>query len=305
MLDQLLNNPDIRKYLTSFMAGQTLFVEHDASQDLYILVSGEVDVLKGTRKISEIKERGAMFGEMSLFLESRRTATVKAKTDVEAIVIPPDRVDAFMKDCPDAVWEITRYLARRLDKTSQILFGLNEFYDQLPDAVILTDREGNVLSWNSAATRLYGMNWDEMSHRSAEGLYEEPERYREYLAEVQEKFAVRERILKVRHPKTGVRYISTSMNVLYDGHHNFQGGPLHRTGCDRCAEGGATLPQDSEPGVPLDPRYRPGYRYRLLRVPLFHQGVSSGGHPETGAQERVGQGLPAPSVCPCRAFRVR
>jgi len=223
MLDQLLNNPDIRKYLTSFMAGQTLFVEHDSSQDLYILVSGEVDVLKGTRKISEIKERGAMFGEMSLFLESRRTATVKAKTDVEVIVIPPDRVDAFMKDCPDAVWEITRYLARRLDKTSQILFGLNEFYDQLPDAVILTDREGNILSWNSAATRLYGMNWDDMSHRSAEGLYEEPERYREYLSEVQEKFAVRERILKVRHPKTGVRYISTSMNVLYDGHHNFQG----------------------------------------------------------------------------------
>jgi len=223
MLDQLLNKPELNTYLTSFEAGQTLFLEHDSSQDLYILVSGELDVLKGKKKISEIKERGAVFGEMSLFLESRRTATVRAKTGVRVMAIPPDRVGSFMKDFPELVWEISRYLARRLDKTSQILFGLNEFYDQLPDAVILTDREGNILSWNAAAARLYGRNWDEMSHRSAEGMYEEPERYRQYLSEVQETFSVQECILKIRHPQKGVRYISTSMNVLYDGHHNFQG----------------------------------------------------------------------------------
>ena len=223
MLDQFLNNPDINKYLTRFEAGQTLFLEHDASQELYILVSGKLNVLKGQKKISEISEKGALFGEMSLFLESRRTATVKAKTEVEAIVIPPDRVETFLRDCPEVVWEITRYLARRLDTTSQILYGLNEFYDQLPDAVILTDREGKILSWNAAAARLYGRDWDQMRHRSMEEIYEEPQVYREFLSEVQEKFAVRERVLKIRHPKKGVRFISTSMNVLYDGHHNFQG----------------------------------------------------------------------------------
>jgi len=223
MLDQFLNNPDVNKFLTRFEAGQTLFLEHDASQDLYILVSGELDVLKGQKKISEISEKGALFGEMSLFLESRRTATVKAKTEVQAIVIPPDKVETFLRDCPEVVWEITRYLARRLDTTSQILYGLNEFYDQLPDAVILTDREGKILSWNAAAARLYGRNWDQMRNRSIEEIYEEPKVYREFLSEVQDKFAVRERILKIRHPKMGVRFISTSMNVLYDGHHNFQG----------------------------------------------------------------------------------
>lgn len=223
MLDQFLNNPDVTKYLTRFEAGQTLFLEHDASQELYILVSGELDVLKGKKKISEISEKGALFGEMSLFLESRRTATVKAKTEVQAIVIPPDRVETFLRDCPDVVWEITRYLARRLDTTSQILYGLNEFYDQLPDAVILTDREGRILSWNAAAARLYGRDWDQMRDRSLEEIYEEPEVYRQFLSEVQEKVAVRERVLKIRHPKKGVRFISTSMNVLYDGHHNFQG----------------------------------------------------------------------------------
>jgi PAS domain S-box-containing protein len=223
MLGQLLKNPDVSRFLTSFEAGQTLFMEHDASQDLYILVSGELDVLKGQKKISEITEKGALFGEMSIFLESRRTATVKAKTSVEAIMIPPDEIDNFLNNSPDVVWEITRYLAKRLDIASQILYGLNEFYDQLPDAVILTDREGRIISWNVAATRLYGRDYDQMRQSSVEEIYEDPNVYKEYLAEVQEKFAVSERILKVRHPKKGLRAISTSMNVLYDGHHNFQG----------------------------------------------------------------------------------
>ena len=121
MLEQLLNNPDLNKLLKSFEAGQTLFMEHDASKELYILVSGALDVLKGQKKISEITEKGALFGEMSIFLESRRTATIKAKTNVEAIVIPPAEVDNFLKKSPHVVWEITRYLAKRLDMASQIL----------------------------------------------------------------------------------------------------------------------------------------------------------------------------------------
>ncbi len=224
MLDQLIrDNPDIVKYMVNFEAGQTVFMEQDASQDLYILVSGELDVLKGNKRLSQIKERGALFGEMSLLLDARRTATLKARTDVQAIRIPPEEVKDFLSDCPDVAWEITRYLARRLDEASRILYGLNEFYDQLPDAVTLTDREGQVLSWNAAATNLYGYEWDEMRHKPVEGLYEEPDRYREFLAQVQEGVPVRERVLKVGHPRKGTRFISTSMSVLYDAHHNFQG----------------------------------------------------------------------------------
>jgi len=223
MLDQLLKNPDVKKFMTSFEAGQTLFMENDASRDLYILVSGSVDIIKGQKKINEITESGALFGEMSLFLDSRRTATVKAKTDVKAIRIPPEEIDRFLDSCPDVVWEITRYLAKRLDMASRILYGLNEFYDQLPDAVIMTDREGRIIAWNAAASLLYGRDSDQMRQSSAEEIYEDPKIYRDYLNEVQDKFAVSERILNVRHPKKGLRSISTSMNVLYDAHHNFQG----------------------------------------------------------------------------------
>jgi PAS domain S-box-containing protein len=223
MLDSFMDNPDFSRYLTRFKAGQVLFLEADESKDLYILVSGELDVLKGRRKISEIKGRGALFGEMSLFLGSRRTATVRAKTDVEAIVIPPDRVEAVVREFPELIWEISRYMAGRLEEASRVVYGLNEFYDQIPDAVVLTDQDGRVLAWNAAARRLYGRDWDEMRHRPVDEIYEDPGQYREYLGLVQDEFSVRERVLEVRHPRKGLRSVSTSMNILHDGHHNFQG----------------------------------------------------------------------------------
>ena len=54
MIRDLLNNPDLKKYLHSFDDGHRLFLEGDTSQDLFILVSGRLDILKGGKKIAEI-----------------------------------------------------------------------------------------------------------------------------------------------------------------------------------------------------------------------------------------------------------
>jgi len=40
---------------------------------------------------------------------------------------------------------------------------------------------------------------------------------------VEARYSVREKILTIRHPEKGIRFISTSTTLLYDGHHNFQG----------------------------------------------------------------------------------
>ena len=93
----------------------------------------------------------------------------------------------------------------------------------MPDAVILIDREGKIITWNTAAEKLYGRDWDQMRSRSVEDIYEEPQRYKDFLEEVQSRRAVREKVLKIRHPERGTLYIATSTTVLYDGHNNFQG----------------------------------------------------------------------------------
>ncbi|MEE8381541.1 MAG: PAS domain-containing protein [Thermodesulfobacteriota bacterium] len=62
-----------------------------------------------------------------------------------------------------------------MKEASKVIYGLKEFYDQLPDAVILTDKEGRIIAWNTAAEKLYGRTWNQMRYKSAEDIYEEPE----------------------------------------------------------------------------------------------------------------------------------
>ena len=47
---------------------------------------------------------------------------------------------------------------------------------------------------------------------------EEPQVYKNFLGEVQSGNAVKEKILRIRHPEKGIRFISTSMTLLYDDH---------------------------------------------------------------------------------------
>jgi len=223
MLEDVIKNVKVNRYITPFEEGKAIFLEGDNSQDLFILVSGQLNVFKGNVKIAEITEKGSLFGEMSFLLKANRTATIKAGENVKAIRIPKDEITAFFHDFPEVAGEISKLLAKRLDETSRILYGLKEFCDQLPDAVIATDKEGKIITWNAAAEEVYGRSWDQMCNKSVEEIYEKPKVYKKLLEEIKKKRSVREKILSIRHPKNGTRFISTSSTLLQDDHHNFQG----------------------------------------------------------------------------------
>jgi CRP-like cAMP-binding protein len=72
MLEEILKNTQINQYITPYEDGKTIFLEGDASQDLYILVSGQLNVFKGNKKIAQITEKGSLFGEMSFLLDARK-----------------------------------------------------------------------------------------------------------------------------------------------------------------------------------------------------------------------------------------
>jgi PAS domain S-box-containing protein len=160
---------------------------------------------------------------MSFFLGSTRTASVRAVNDVSVLRIPKAKISDLLAEFPAAAQKITRHLAQWLAETSQIVYGLKEFCDQLPDAVILTDRDGKILTWNSAAQMLYGRSWEQMRNANTTEIYADPHGYNKFLQQVQNHYSVRENNFKIIHPLKGERFISTSMTVLYDGHHNFQG----------------------------------------------------------------------------------
>ncbi len=223
MIKDILNNPDLVKYQTSFKSGQSIFLEGDSTQDLYILIEGKIDILKGSKQIAEISDPGSLFGEMSFLLGSKRTATLKAGREVNALCIPKDEITDFLGRFPDIAREISIILARRLDETNRVLYGLKGLGDQIPDAVIMTDKDNRILTWNTAAEKLYGRDRDQINGNSVEEIYEDPKAYNDFLNDVQSQYAVRERVLRIKHPEKGTLSVSTSTTILHDGHHNFQG----------------------------------------------------------------------------------
>ena len=120
MIAEVINNPKAGRYLKRFAPGIFVFRENDDSQDLYFLVSGELEVLKGSRVISKITEPGTLFGEMSFLLGGKRTASVKASLETETVQVPRDQISAFMREFPSAALEMSRLMARRLDKTTRV-----------------------------------------------------------------------------------------------------------------------------------------------------------------------------------------
>ncbi len=223
MLEEIINSPAVDEYMCLFKEGDILYYEGDSSQELYILVSGDLEIRKGNKQIFEVSKRGSTFGEVSFFLGIERTVTVKAKSDGEAIRIPKEKIYWFWEEFPSLSWDLTRILAQRLDITTQSYYVLKEFCDQLPDAVVAADSEGKIIAWNTGAEDLFGRTWTQMQRSSAEEVFAEPEAYKEFLEEIQFKRSVTERIFKVRNPNKGIRFISASTTALFDGHYRYKG----------------------------------------------------------------------------------
>lgn len=222
-MTNFIERPELEKYIQSYKQDTTIFVEGDKSQDLYILVTGKVGLYKGNKKISEINKPGSLFGEMSFLLRTCRSATVKASTEVEAIVIPTSEISLFLEESPSIAPEITRLLATRLLETTQMVHCYKEFYDQIPDAVIMTDKDLKILAWNSAAEKLYGRSWNQMRSKSISEIYESQAVFQQFMDELEVQKSVRERPLKIVHPLENWRFVSTSTTVLYDGRQNIDG----------------------------------------------------------------------------------
>ena len=219
----IINQPDMQQYAKTFAPGETLFLEGDYSQDMYILVSGKLDIYKGDKKIAELADPGTTAGELSYLFGSKRTATIKALNNVEAIMVPADQIKNILRKYPSISHEITLRLAKRLEETTKIMHGLREFNDQLPDAIIMADKERNILSWNQAAEKLHGRTWEQMKGYPLANLYEDTQEYEQFVSDVQAGNSLREKELVVKHPDGNKRFVSTSTTVLYDGHHNVEG----------------------------------------------------------------------------------
>lgn len=78
----------------TFRAGETVFAQGDAPDRFYIVARGEAEVRRrgadGQERVVATLGPGEFFGEMGLVTETQRSATVRAKTDLEVLALEWD-----------------------------------------------------------------------------------------------------------------------------------------------------------------------------------------------------------------------
>lgn len=96
----------------SVPVGEVLLREGARTGLLYILVEGQVEILKGDVQIELVAEPGALFGEISALLDMPHMATVKTLTPARLVRI--EEASTFLRENPDLAIEVARLLAERL-----------------------------------------------------------------------------------------------------------------------------------------------------------------------------------------------
>jgi len=111
----------------TFGPGEVLLAEGEKEGLLYILIEGEVEVLKGDFQIVTISETGALFGELSVLLDIPHTATVKTLTPARAYVV--ERANEFLQSHTDIAYQLAKLLARRLHGMTTYLVDLKSQFE--------------------------------------------------------------------------------------------------------------------------------------------------------------------------------
>ena len=104
-----------------FKNGSTIIAEGEAGDELYIMLTGEIEIVKETLQkeqytvVTRNADMGGVYvGEFALLDNDKRSATVIAKTDCECLVIKRDRFLKFGDENPEMGLNITRAIAQQL-----------------------------------------------------------------------------------------------------------------------------------------------------------------------------------------------
>jgi CRP/FNR family transcriptional regulator, cyclic AMP receptor protein len=108
----------------AFEPGAPLLAEGKKSGLLYVLIDGEVEIVKGDFQINVVSDTGAIFGEISALLNLPHMATVRALSECRAHEVRNG--DEFLKAHPEIAHHLAQLLARRLHGVSTYLVDLKQ-----------------------------------------------------------------------------------------------------------------------------------------------------------------------------------
>ena len=108
-----------------FGAGETVFREGDTSDTCYVVRTGRVRALRehtdGRIITLATFAPGDIFGELAMFEDERRSATVQALEETEAVAILGPDMRRLLRTHPDIAVKMLGALGRRLRETNERL----------------------------------------------------------------------------------------------------------------------------------------------------------------------------------------
>lgn len=123
--------------LDKFKPGQVLLPEGPGTDRMFILATGEVEVLRGETQVADIAIPGAIFGEIAALLGGPHTATVRAVTDVTAFRIEGAR--SLLMSHREISFHVSSILARRLTDATTYLADLKRQFADRSDHLGMVD----------------------------------------------------------------------------------------------------------------------------------------------------------------------
>lgn len=127
-------------------AGGTFFIrEGQTGDELYVVLSGEVQVSKGEQILATLRA-GAHLGEMAMIDNAPRSASVRAVTDANLLAMRREEFFGLIRSEPvigtKLLWSFVNVLSGRLRQTNEALQGARqELAHSIPNFEIFVDGE--------------------------------------------------------------------------------------------------------------------------------------------------------------------
>ena len=116
-------------HLVPIHKGEFVFKQGDLGTEMFIIHEGVVEILHervSGPEITAVLEKGDFFGEMSLLEDLPRSASARAKTDIQLVSIDGATFDQMLRRNPEIAVRIMRKLSGRLRHVEYAAHGREE-----------------------------------------------------------------------------------------------------------------------------------------------------------------------------------
>jgi len=106
--------------------GTVIFRQGDPGDKFYLIRTGRVRVFRqdaGLETELAVLQAGDDFGEMALFMDEPRMATVAALEETRLMVLSKEQFQSILKDFPNVTFAFVRQMSERLLRNANVVKG--------------------------------------------------------------------------------------------------------------------------------------------------------------------------------------